>query len=513
MSDSRNSKRSRSSKPKTARQAFPAGVILLLCALSAAAVWWFHSKGYTLYFGDAQAHLSIARRILDSRSPGYEQIGTVWLPLPHVLMLPLVRHESLWRSGLAGAIPAAVFFVLGGVFLYFAARRISACPATATAAVALFALNPNMLYVQSVPMTETIFFGALLGTLYFTLAGSRLGAAFFCLLAVLTRYEGWFLIPFAAAYLFDRKRIAAWVLFVVITCAGPVYWLAHNQWYYSNPLEFYSGPYSAKAIYQRAIDQGLERYPGDHDLPRAVRQYRAAAELCAGLPLLVMALPGAVAALFRRAWWPLVLLLLPSIFYVASIYSSGTPIFVPNLWPNSYYNTRYALAVIPFAALAAAMLVTLAPQSWRRAAAVVVVLAAVAPWLLYPRMEGWVCWKESQVNSQARRAWTSEAAQYLKQNYRTGEGVLASFGDLTGIFREAGIPLRQTLHEGNNPLWQASLNRPDLFLWQKWAVAMGGDAVANVLAKTGLRGPSYRCVKVVEVKGAPLIQIFERELP
>src|SRR4051812_33737519 len=89
----------------------PAGVTallaLLLTALSAAAVWWCWSRGYTLYYGDAEAHLNIARRILDSRTPGPEQFGTVWLPLPHLLMLPFAARDFLWRSGLAGAIPSA----------------------------------------------------------------------------------------------------------------------------------------------------------------------------------------------------------------------------------------------------------------------------------------------------------------------------------------------------------------------------------------------------------------------
>ena len=43
-------------------------------ALSAAAASWFLSRGYVLYYGDAQAHLNIARRVFDSRTPGYYQI-------------------------------------------------------------------------------------------------------------------------------------------------------------------------------------------------------------------------------------------------------------------------------------------------------------------------------------------------------------------------------------------------------------------------------------------------------
>jgi hypothetical protein len=60
------------------------------------------TRGYVLLYGDAVAHLGIARRILDSRNPGLVQLGGVWLPLPHLLMLPFVQKMEWWQSGLAG---------------------------------------------------------------------------------------------------------------------------------------------------------------------------------------------------------------------------------------------------------------------------------------------------------------------------------------------------------------------------------------------------------------------------
>ena len=81
---------------------------LALALLSAAAGRFVQERGYTLYYGDAEAHLNHARRLIDSRTPGLDQLGTVWLPLPHLLALPLVSDDRLWHSGLAGAIPSAV---------------------------------------------------------------------------------------------------------------------------------------------------------------------------------------------------------------------------------------------------------------------------------------------------------------------------------------------------------------------------------------------------------------------
>src|SRR5438552_663301 len=98
-----------------------AGTAALLAAISAAAIFWCASRGYTLYYGDAEAHWNIARRVLDSRTPGGEQLGTVWLPLPHLLMIPLATRDAWWRGGVAGVIPSAACFVLAGVFLFAAA--------------------------------------------------------------------------------------------------------------------------------------------------------------------------------------------------------------------------------------------------------------------------------------------------------------------------------------------------------------------------------------------------------
>ena len=80
--------------------------------------FWLYLQGYILYYGDAQAHLNISRSIIDSRTPGYEQIGTVWLPALHLICLPFVRNDWLWSTGLAGTIPVAICFVIAGTCFY-----------------------------------------------------------------------------------------------------------------------------------------------------------------------------------------------------------------------------------------------------------------------------------------------------------------------------------------------------------------------------------------------------------
>ncbi len=502
---------------KHARISETAAAIALLSLWSAAWVWFFYRGGYLAYYGDAEAHLNIARRILDSRTPGYDQIGSVWLPLPHVLTMLLARNDALWRTALAGSIVSGIAFVLAGAFLFRTARRVfngKAGPIAAIAATVVFATNPNLLYLQSTTMNEPVFMAALLAVLYFTVRFrdtqswmAVCGAGLAALCGTLTRYDGWFLLPFVTLFVLiaaKRQRVAKAALFAAIASLGPLYWFGHNWWCCSNALDFYNGPYSAKGI------QGSAYYPGLGNWAKAWLYFRTAVRWCAGAPLVWLGAAGLIACVaVRKARWPALLLVLPGVFYVWSMHSSGgTPIFVPDLWPNTYYNSRYGLALFPALAFGAAVLVSLVPARAQRLAAAAVVLAAAIPWLIQPRPDAWITWKESQVNSVARRAWTREAAEYLAPRYRRGTGIITTFGDITGIFRTAGIPLRETLTWDNWPHWPAAVTRPDEFLWEEWAVAMGGDPVQTAVLRAGVNGPRYELVKIVMTPHAPVVEIY-----
>ncbi len=497
------------------------GAMALLALIGASAAHWCLARGYVLYYGDAEAHLNIARRILDSRTPGLEQIGTVWLPLPHLLMVPFVMRDEWWRSGLAGIIPGVACFVLAGVFLFAAARRIFASDYAALAVMLLFALNPNMLYLQSTPMTEPVFqasFAALLwASLWFRdsqTAWAVLAAAAASNAASLTRYEGWFLIPFVCLYfLLMAKRKWLAVLFGALAMLAPLAWLALNHYYEGNALEFYSGPYSAMAIYRRYLTHGLP-YPGDHNWTVALTYYFAAARWVIGWPLIGIGIAGTLAAfwqpgLWKKIWWPLFFAALVPVFYIWSIHSSGTPIFVPELWPNGWYNTRYALGFLPLIALAGGALVILTRSRLRLPVALALAAIPAAIWAATGAPA--ITWKEAEVNSIARRAWTTEAAKFLAANYEPGFGIIFEFGDLAGVLREAGIPLREGFHQGNRLAWVAAVIRPDLFLDTGWALAISGDEVSTAMLRADRHGQHYELRKQIIVKGAPVVEIYQRQ--
>jgi len=79
---------------------------------------YYYRHGDVLLYGDAVAHINIARRVFDSKTPGLLQLGTVWLPLPHLVMVPFLFSDAAWQTGIAGAIPSMVAYVLGTVGVF-----------------------------------------------------------------------------------------------------------------------------------------------------------------------------------------------------------------------------------------------------------------------------------------------------------------------------------------------------------------------------------------------------------
>jgi hypothetical protein len=236
--------------------------------------------------------------------------------------------------------------------------------------------------------------------------------------------------------------------------------------------------------------------------------------LCAGWGLVALAIAGLLITLSRGGSLlvPLAFFCLTPTFYIWSVHSSKLPIFVPQLW-GSYYNTRYGLAFIPLAAFAAGALAELFPMRLHtpirsNALGLLILFASVAPWLWRPTPETWICWKESQVNSISRRAWTQGVASFLAQRWKLGEGILSSVGDITGIYCRAEIPLRETLNVGNGPAWFATTSRPDLVHQELWAVAQDGDFLSRALRRQ--RRNVYQLVAEIKVKDAPKVEIYRR---
>ena len=133
----------------------------LAACVSILAFLYYLRQGQILLYGDAVAHINIARRVFDSRTPGPLQLGTVWLPLPHLLTLPLLVSDWLWKTGIGGSIPSLFAYVIDAVGIFNLVRGSgpASMPARTAAWIAgfIFIANPNLIYLQSTAMTEPLY--------------------------------------------------------------------------------------------------------------------------------------------------------------------------------------------------------------------------------------------------------------------------------------------------------------------------------------------------------------------
>src|SRR6266481_3115855 len=145
---------------RSAARVAGAAVVVSLCAFL-----YYLQRSDLLLYGDAVAHINIARRVFDSRTPGLLQLGTVWLPLPHLLMIPFLFSDWMWKTGVGGSIPSMIAYGLGvvGIFrlvrgaMTWSGQPESPARATAWFAAAIYGLNPNLLYLQATAMTESLY--------------------------------------------------------------------------------------------------------------------------------------------------------------------------------------------------------------------------------------------------------------------------------------------------------------------------------------------------------------------
>jgi hypothetical protein len=451
-------------------------VASLTAALGTLAAPWYWRAGELLNYGDALAHLNIARRLVDTRTPGMLQIGTVWLPLPHLLMAPFAANDWLWRTGLAGAIPGVTALVMAAVAMFLLLRdRCGLWPAAV--GTALLAANPSVLYLASVPMTEVLLLATMLWAIHLTLDADRpVLAGFIATLACMTRYEAWVLVPLLAMVQWHRLGFAACIRFCLAAATGPLWWLAHNWWFYGDALEFFRGEYSASAIYARQLAEGVARHPAGGNWWMSLRYYLGAAMLVSDGKLMILAVLG-WALTWRRQWALALLLAAPALFLIWSLHSAGMQIYIPSLWPNTLMNIRYAVSAAPLWAAGAALFGQSPGQSKTRMLLVAIALAFATAAPSITRQEG-------RALSLDRLSWTQPAAAFLTNNYRGG-GIALSFGDLTGALQQAGVPLREALHDGDRLRWDAAIARPDLFLHEEWALCFEGDALCSAAQRSG----------------------------
>jgi hypothetical protein len=442
-------------------------------ALIAGVAAWirFLDAGLVLSHYDAKAHLVVARRVIDSITPGWQQIGAVWLPLPHVIQILPVQIDAFYRTGAFASLVSTLSFV---VTVWAAARLVLVLTGSsigAATAAALLIVNPNLLYLQSTPMTEPLLLASVFLVVLWlyewvssvnppsTFAhGStvdhadghygiprKLGWALFA--AAWTRYEAWLIvgaaITMAAVSLLRQRvalrrvaaitaRLAVWpaaavMLFALNSRMTTGQWLVTGGFYEIDPT--YDGLFLKSLI---AVWWGTHRLIGYGVTSLGL--------VTAGLLL--------VRASARRAD---AASLIPVSLFAAAVlpllaFVQGHP-----------FRVRYMVVLAAACALTAGLAVALVRT--RRAAiavAAVVVTAALIespPWRLDVPLIAEAQWDVPRTLE--RRSVTG----CLAGSYRN-EKILASMGSLAHYMQELshdGFHIADFVHEGNGALWQLAL--------------------------------------------------------
>ena len=355
-------------------------------------------------YGDALSHELIARRVTDSLNPGLAQLGTVWLPLPSLALVPVVALDPLWRLGIAGALLGAIYLQLAIGALHHAGRLIGGA-AVGGLAVVVFLANPNTLYLFVVPLTEApaLAFGCLCGAALAEALegfghgevrpGAILRAALAAAATLLCRYDGWMLAALAGALLGVaalvwlrswQKAEAVALFYAVAPLAAIALWVAYNWAIFGDPLAFQRGAYSSAGIVRdlaaRGIIPTIDGHPPEAGRPlRALLTYGQAVAENTGVVPLLLAAGGTIVALLRVRRRPAVLALFaltaPLAFYLIALTNGQSVIVTRAADPGGLFNVRYGGALAPGLALAAASLAGIVrARAWR----VAVPLAAAA---------------------------------------------------------------------------------------------------------------------------------------
>ncbi len=492
-------------------------VLALCAAASLIAILWSWRIGALLNYGDAVAHLHIARRVLDSHLPRFSELGSVWLPLPHILMIPFVQVYSWWANGIAGTIPSALAYLAACAGFYRLARRWLP-PAPAALAHAFFATNPNLLYLQTTAMTEPLFVCEMIWLAVWLVewrtgldADPKPNSLLMCIAlvlvaAVFTRYDGWIMALLAwlaiGLTLTRRRQLrspAFWLASVLIV-AAPAFWCIYNAREFGDWLYFLRGPYSAKAIEMRTSVPGFPPHPGWHDPWVALLFYIKAAELdlaaaAWGNVLLVLSLFGAAWAWFtaRRSAlsWAL-LLALPVPFYAYSVAYGSVPIFLPVWWPHSWYNLRYGIELLPGIALAlgfAARFCLAAVDEFKPRAidprwangALLVLFSLVALNTVQMLRERPLVYVEGTKIIEAHRPYELQIPPVLRAllAQRPGGVLLMITSTDPQIVALTGIPLRQTINESDLQIYRDALSAPAAHA--SFVLAFDGDEVDQAI--------------------------------
>jgi Dolichyl-phosphate-mannose-protein mannosyltransferase len=462
-------------------------VALLAMILSIGFFAWYDAHGLTHAFNDAKVRELIARRVVMSRTPGLGQLGSTWLPLPFMLMLPLIWIRTLFRDGLASSLPSMLAYVIAAVYIYRIARLLTSSRAAGWVAAAALMLNPSLLYIQGTAMSETASLSAFIIAIYYALQLTRthhatdiVKCAAAAAAGTLIRYENW---VFAIALL-PLLLYAAWrrrgyllaeswaILYGLLAFAGCAAWILYNFVIFHDPfLSFFYGNRSHTFMSHVPL-------PAHHHALFALIVYGLTVAETVGWALIPLAIVGlAIFALrnrFRETTLPAYLFLVPFAFYWLVLYRgvNTESLGIPGLGVGSLYNVRFGLLMIPAAALFLSCLTTAGPVILRRTL-VGVTLAVILVSSTLDTIRTPIVVREAVYGAAGARVGVDgrNDANWLTSHYHGGNILITYVNSQSMIFyllTSHSFSDRSLITDANGPQFTGALAQPQR--WVTWIV-------------------------------------------
>lgn len=488
-------------KSRVARQYYPHTTVVVLSAVSLAAFSHFFLQNTVLAFFDAKAHLHIAKQITNGLNPGFVQLGGVWLPLLHLFLLPSIWIDKLYHTGIAGSLVSMGAFV--GASLFFLKLSCLLLNDTKAAIFALltFALNPNLLYLQSLPMTESLYLLTFVASFYFLsrwiLSENHrdlILAAFWIFLATWTRYEGWgWMICASILVLFVcikrkygySKTEGLLFAFLPLEGLGVFLWLLWNQAIFKNPLYFALGEYSSRHIIHTALHEaGLPLTITRGDLILSLGEYLYTVMVNHGIGVYALFVIGVIITAIQKAGaedkrirWAYCLLF-PFLFHLASIFFGHSMILVPNLSGmhiRAIFGARFGITMLPAVALFTGYL---SKGSFRQ---IVIIGGLVLLQYAYMFATG-----DIVTLKDARYGWSNgdprPVEKWLRRNYDEGL-ILVDAQANSCRFIDTRIPMDRFIHQGTNQFWTRALTHPAQYASWIWLRQNESDRVWKAISE------------------------------
>src|SRR6266566_4843042 len=500
-------------KRSKVRDLWLVATIVTACVMSIVACWYYFRQREILLYQDGLSHMRISRSVFDNLTPGLAQLGSVWLPLPHVLMWPFIWNDYLWHSGLAGSFVSMPCYVIAAICIFLSARRLTQSSSASFIGTLAFILNSNVLYLQSIPLSETVCIATSALTAYFFLCWVQDGklqqlilvavCAFF---ATLARYDGWALFVGVTCFvvLVGLMRRQGWhqiranlVVFGVLGGLGIVLWLLWNKVIFGDPLYFQKGLYSSQAQQSQELSAGqLFTY---HNLWQAFRFYTIDSVQTVGVILFALAFVGIAWFVLKHKFTPVtiaaLLFAIPFPFYILALYGGQAVIWIPGANPpNAHiymYNVRYGAQMVVPASLFAALLVErIGGITKGRFTAIgrVALLGVILTQALLIFSQGIITVQDGQFNYDCGPQRT--IVKFLAQHYDSGkilQDVYASQFDVS----DAGIDFRNVIYEGSGQYWSQALQDPTSLV--DWIVIRPADPL-DLVAQRITKDPAFSSI-------------------